>query len=312
MQRYTRGQQTHTLTQSQAKSLHISSDSLHSAEKRLKCHKCSCSRRGQWQLLKLLLLPSLLPAPYHSPSLHISLTLLTLFLSFFLTSSLLSCLSLSFSFAHSLPPPLLSDLSFPPVQRLHNAHQLFRGSLPVSPAYPIRAGLRTNGLLLYLLPAPTHSRDSAGEGGREGGREIDRGNRGDSQRGGRMRRRDKDSEPTRTNRSRDREGKIFQCFSPQLWGAVIDVLSLVCLALHCPGSLSCETVHTETHIHTCIIQRCDCHLSRRAKKKKKQKKKSLQAQAANLHKGVELNMLCRLAGSQCMKEEVGERIKYTM
>lgn len=67
----------HTLTQSQAKSLHISSHSLHSAEKRLKCHKCSCSRRGQWQLSKLLLLPSLLPVPYHSHSLHISLTLLT-------------------------------------------------------------------------------------------------------------------------------------------------------------------------------------------------------------------------------------------
>lgn len=107
--------------------------------------------------------------------------------SFFLTSSLLSCLPVFFPFAHSPSPPLLSDLSFPLVQRLHNAHQLFRGSLPVSPAYPIRAGLWTNGLLLYLLPAPTHSRDC--RGGREGkkGREIDRESRGDS-RGGRRKR----------------------------------------------------------------------------------------------------------------------------
>lgn len=97
-----------------------------------------------------------------------------------LLSFSLSVLFFSFSFAHSLSRALLSDLSFSLVQRLHNAHQLFRGSLPVSPAYPIRARLCTNGLLLYLLPAPTHSRDSGGrEGGRVGGREIDRGSRGD-------------------------------------------------------------------------------------------------------------------------------------
>lgn len=149
----------HTLTQSKAESLHISSHSLHSAEKRLKCHKCSCSRRGQWQLSKLLLLPSLPPAPYHSHSLHISLTLLTLSLLVPLSSPVFLA---SFFLIPSLPLPLLSDLSFSLVQRLHNAHQLFRGSLPVSLAYPIRAGLCTNGLLLYLLPAPTHSQDSRG------------------------------------------------------------------------------------------------------------------------------------------------------
>lgn len=113
VQRYTHGQpaQTHTLTQSQAKSLHISSHSLHSAAKRLKCHKCSCSRRGQWKLSKLLLLPSLLPAPYHCHSLHISFTLLTLSS---LTSSPLFCLPLSFSFRSlSFSSPALWSVFFP-------------------------------------------------------------------------------------------------------------------------------------------------------------------------------------------------------
>lgn len=121
----------------------------------------------------------------------ITLTLFTyplLCSPFSLLLPLLSCLF--FFLVHSLPLPLLSDLSFSLVQRLHNAHQLFRGSLPVSLAYPIRAGLCTNGLLLYLLPAPTHSQDS-GWRGEMGGREIDRGSRGDSPGGGRMRGRDR-------------------------------------------------------------------------------------------------------------------------
>lgn len=89
------------------------------------------------------------------------LLLCSRFLSHFL-SPLLSSSPFSFSSLLALSPLLLSDLSFSPVQRLHNAHQLFRGSLLVSPAHPIRAGLCTNGLLLYLLPAPTHSRDYEG------------------------------------------------------------------------------------------------------------------------------------------------------
>lgn len=100
--------------------------------------------------------------PFSPHSLTRSLAfLLTLFFS-----------SLPFFLLLTLSPAVLSDLS-PPllVQCLHNAHQLFRGSLLVSPAYPIRAGLCTNGLPLYLLPAPTHS---------GGGRRIDRGSRGDS------------------------------------------------------------------------------------------------------------------------------------
>lgn len=112
----------------------------------------------------------------------ITLTLCTypLLCSLFMTSSLLWCLSLSFFALLTLYLlPLLSDLSFSLVQRLHNAHQLFRGSLPVSPAYPIRARLCANGLQLYLLPAPTHSQDSGGVGV-VGGREIDRGSSGDS------------------------------------------------------------------------------------------------------------------------------------
>lgn len=38
----------------------------------------------------------------------------------------------------------------------------------------------------------------------------------------------------------------------------------------------------------------------------KKTKKTMKAQIANLHKWVELRMLCKLAGSQCMREEVGE------
>lgn len=93
-----------TLTQSRAKSLHISSHSLHSAEKRLKCHKCSCFCRGQWQLSKLFAASKPpVPVPYHSHSLHRSLTLLTLFLlplssPVFLPSLPLALFSLSFSF----------------------------------------------------------------------------------------------------------------------------------------------------------------------------------------------------------------------
>lgn len=79
--------------------------------------------------------------------------LCTLFLSVFLTSALLFFFLL----------PCLSDLVLSLVRRLHNAHQLFRGSLPVSSAYPIRVRLCTNGLLLYLLQTP------AGGGGGGGG-----------------------------------------------------------------------------------------------------------------------------------------------
>lgn len=117
VQRDTHGQpgnthtHTPTLTQSQAKSLHISSHSLHSAAKRLKCHKCSCSRRGQWKLSKLLLLPSLLPAPYHSHSLHISLTLLTL--SFLTSSPPLLSSSLFFFCSLSFSSPALWSVFFP-------------------------------------------------------------------------------------------------------------------------------------------------------------------------------------------------------
>lgn len=157
---------------------------------------------------------SLLPAPYHSHSLHVSLTLLTLSLLLPLFSSVF--LSLFFL----LLSLLLSDLSFSLVRRLHNANQLFRGSLSFLSAYPIRAGLCANGLLLYLLPAPAHSRQ---RGVGEGAGGIDRGSRRDSRAAERMRGRDKDSEPTQTNRSTDREGKIMQCFSPLLWGAVTDV-----------------------------------------------------------------------------------------
>ena len=151
--------QTHslTLTQSQAKTLQISSQFLHSAEKRLKCHKRSCSHRGQWQHSEPLLPASLLPAPYHSHSMHISLTLLTL--SFLFPRSSPSFSLVSFS---SLA---LWSVSSPCPASAHNAHQLFRGSLPVSPAYPIRVWLCTNGLPLYLLPAPTHSRGAGGRGG---------------------------------------------------------------------------------------------------------------------------------------------------
>lgn len=58
--------------------------------KRLNCHRCWRSRRGQWQLSKLSLLSSLLPAPSHSPPSHISFTLFSLSLSFFISYSPLS------------------------------------------------------------------------------------------------------------------------------------------------------------------------------------------------------------------------------
>lgn len=156
-----------TLTRNRAESLHISSHSHHSAGKSLVSQTLLFLQRPV-ATLKVsaaskppgCLLASLSPLT-HSPA-H-SLTYPLIFsLPFFLFSFLLLTLSLA----------LLSDLSFfPLVQCLHNAHQLFRGSLLVSPVYPIRAGLCTNGLPLYLLPAPTHS---------GGGRRIDRGSRGDS------------------------------------------------------------------------------------------------------------------------------------
>lgn len=164
MHRYTRGQrtQTHTLTQSQAKSLHISSYSLHSAEKRLKCHKCSCSRRGQWQLSELLLLPSLLPAPYHSQ--HISLTHL---------------LTLSFSLPLSSPVflssfPLLTLLLLPcsliclfPLSSVYTMHINY--SEAVSRFLRLIQSERGSGLMgscctCYRLQ---HTLETAGGGGRE-------------------------------------------------------------------------------------------------------------------------------------------------
>lgn len=116
-----------------------------------------CCFQTSWMSARIPFSPSLTHSPAHS-----------------LTYPLIFSLPFFFPFLLlTLSPALLSDLSFfsPLVQCLHNAHQLFRGSLLVSPVYPIRAGLCTNGLPLYLLPAPTHS---------GGGRRIDRGSRGDS------------------------------------------------------------------------------------------------------------------------------------
>lgn len=60
-----------------------------------------------------------------------------------------------------------------------------------------------------------------------------------------------------------------------------------------------------------MIQKCDCHLSGRAKKtrRKKTKQKTLQAQIANLHKWVELKTL---AGSLHTRKEVGEEKKINL
>lgn len=196
---------THALTQSQAKSLHISSHSLHSAEKRLKCHKCSCSRRGQWQLSKLLLLPSLLPAPYHCHSLHISLTLLTLF---FLTSSpvFLSLCSFFLPLLLTLFPVPCSLICLFPLSSVCTMHINY--SEAVSRFLRLIQSERSSALMgscctCYRLQ-PTL--ETAG-GGWEGGRERNR--QREQRRQARMRGRDKDNEPTQTNRGRDREGKIF-------------------------------------------------------------------------------------------------------
>lgn len=106
--------------------------------KRLSCHRCS--RRGQQSkcFFFFLLL-----------SLRRLLTLLTLsfLLPFYLSLSLHTCSLIRL---------------FPPVRRLHNAHQLFRGSLPVSPTCPIRAGLCTNGLLLYTCCRLRHTPETVG------------------------------------------------------------------------------------------------------------------------------------------------------
>lgn len=175
------------LTPSQAESLRISSHSPHSSAKRLKCHKRSCSRSGQWQLSKPLL-------PYHSA--HIPYPVHSCFL---LTSSLFSYSSLL------LPPLLLSDLSFfpPLVQRLHNAHQLFRGKLPVSWAYPIRA--RASALMGSRCTCYRH----------QGTLERQRVGRREQKRQLKRREGDKTSEPTQTNRSADR-GACTVSISPLL------------------------------------------------------------------------------------------------
>lgn len=113
------------------------------------------------ETLKALLLPSLLPAPYHCHSLHISFTLLTLSS---LTSSPLFCLPL-FLFLLTLfllPCSLICLFLLSGVCTMHINYSEAVSRFLL--AYPIRAGLRTNGLLLYLLPAPTHSRDSGGGG----------------------------------------------------------------------------------------------------------------------------------------------------
>ena len=196
----------HALTQSQAESLHISSHSLHSAAKRLKCHKCSCSRRGQWQLSKLLLLPSLLPAPYHCHSLHISLTLLTLS---FLLPLLSSSLSLFFSFflfcslSYPLPCSLICLFPLSSVCTMHiNYSEAVSRFLRLIQS-ECGSALMGSCCTCYRLQ-PTL--ETAG-GGREGGRERNR--QREQRRQARMRGRDKDNEPTQTNRSGDREGKIF-------------------------------------------------------------------------------------------------------
>lgn len=170
---------TRTLTRNQAESLRISSHSHHSAEKKLVSQALLFLQRpvAALKVSAASKPPGCLLASL-SPLTH-SLTL-----SFSLSLPFFSFLSLTVS------PALLSDLSFfPLVQCLHNAHQLFRGSLLVSPAYPIRAGLCTNGLPLYLLPAPTHS---------GGGRRIDRRSRGDSWGGERTWGRDNDSRQRQT------------------------------------------------------------------------------------------------------------------
>ncbi len=168
---------THTLTQSQAKSLHISSHSLHSAEKRLKCHKRSCSRRGQWQLSKLLLLPSLLPVPYHSHSLHRSLTLLTL--SFLLPLCSPVFLSLSFFLlSHTLFLLPCSLICLFPLSSVCTMHINY--SEAVSRFLQLIQSERGSALMgscctCYRLQ---HTLETAG--GSERGREIDGGSRGDS------------------------------------------------------------------------------------------------------------------------------------
>lgn len=79
--------------------------------------------------------------------------------------------------------------------------------------------------------------------------ETTRGGRGDSWGGGRMWGRDKDSEPTQTNRNKDREDEIFYCFSPLSWGAVIDVPVCQSLSPSCCHTL--RTAHTSTYKLSC-------------------------------------------------------------
>lgn len=154
---------TRTLTRNQAESPHISSHSHHSAEKSLVSQTLLFLQRP----VATLKVSAVSKPP---GCLLASLPPLTHSLSYLLSHFPSPLFSLFFCSLFLLPCSLIC-LFFPLVQCLHNAHQLFRGSLLVSPAYPIRAGLGTNGLLLYLLPAPTHS---------GGGRRIDRGSRGDS------------------------------------------------------------------------------------------------------------------------------------
>lgn len=242
---------THTLllTQSQAKSLHISSYSLHSTKKRLKCHKCSCSHRGQWQLSKLLMLPSLLPVPYHSHFLLISLTLLTLsflhplFSPVFLSLSvlLLTLFLLPFSLICLFPVSSICTMHINYSEAVYWFLQLIQSEQS--------SALMGSCCTCYRLQHTLQTMEG-----------IDRGSRGDSWGGGRMWGRDKYSEPTQTNRIKVREAKMFSCFSPLSWGAVTDMLILV------------RCCHTVTHMHTCMIRQHNQHLSGGERGKKTNKK----------------------------------------
>lgn len=111
---------------------------------------------------------------------------------------------------------------------------------------------------------------------------------------------DKDRKPTQRNEKRLRR----QDLRVLLTFVVMDVLSLV---LHFLVAFL-KRMQKSTHA---LYNPCNCHLSKKGKENQNEKKnkKNLQAQFANLHKWVELNLRCRLAGSQSTREEVEEEEK---
>lgn len=160
MCRYTQ-EDTHLLTQSRAKSLHISSHSLHSAAKRLKCHKCSCSRRGQWKLSKPFAASE---PPAGTLSLSLSARIPYSAHSFFITSSLLSSSLFFFFCSLSCSLICLFPLSGVCTMRINYSEA-------VSRSFPLIQSERGSALMgscctCYRLQ---HTRDSGGwERGREG------------------------------------------------------------------------------------------------------------------------------------------------